>query len=428
MSTTWTSPAGAEADPTRDRSTERRVAYVCVGGVHHLNGTRALRPDDVVAFARIEPIEAVHPANTIHLTWDATPAQVTITTRDGRKRVVVAATLGDLFEGMGASPLITEGIGSPGDSDTDGGPCALVPIFYLTGWERTTDAGSELTLHVHSQVRFESADALFIRTTQQPLVVTADRLVDVLPAACERHAEQSTFLNNHQCYYRKCFPGRELEHKYTMEPAPDVWAENAEVYRLLLSGALPGFIMEYRDEFQQWDYENHLFEIPGPPEEKGYISFIPTTDGACLVKRKWYAEDALDRREEHYKGVSVAGTYADHVRTCFGVVSVARPSFRRVRYDVNLESVRTGHVYGIFFDHCTMLDGGPETLSQCELEYLRTRAVIEPDESDVLAELSEIDAWLAAHLHRRGIAFRRGFYSKASFLRDVVERRGGTEQ
>ena len=55
------------------------------------------------------------------------------------------------------------------------------------------------------------------------------------------------------------------------------------------------------------------------------------------------------------------------------------PPFQRVRYDVQCESMRTGHVYGIFFDRCSLLAAPEVVLSQCELEYRRSRSILDHD-------------------------------------------------
>ncbi len=89
-----------------------------------------------------------------------------------------------------------------------------------------------------------------------------------------------------------------------------------------------------------------------------------------------------------------------------------------MRYDVNFESMRTGHVYGIFFDHCSLVQAPHIVLNQCEIEYLRSRTRLEPDEPAVLQELEEITAWTQAFLDEMGVRYRLGYYSKLSFLKD----------
>jgi hypothetical protein len=351
------------------------------------------------------------PSNTIHLRFDDRPAPLRLVARDGDVLASGVTTTNALLGGMSGFPGALPELARLIDPALREAPWS--PIFYAS-WE-----GPPAHVYTHGQARVSTHDVLLVRTSPD-LVPHADWVMH----AARHHARDPVFLNNHQCYYRKCMPGHEAEHKFTFTDAVDIWALIVEVYDELRAARLPGFVMEYGDEFQRWDYENHLFEVVDPPEERGYVSFIPRTDGRHNMKRKWYAEDALTRREEQYSGVQVAGSLEDEIAARFGVEVRRLPSFRRVRYDVNLESVRTGHVYGIFFDHCPLLDDPTVALSQCEVEYLRTRSVLPPDEAAVFPELQLVADWTAELLDRRGARYRRDFYSKLSFLRDVVEARG----
>ncbi|MEU8269145.1 hypothetical protein AB0B89_18495 [Sphaerisporangium sp. NPDC049002] len=369
--------------------------WLVLGGLHVLNGTAPLRADEPLILI---PLELRAPGNTLVLRWsDLGPVELIA----GDRRVTSEGVA--LFPGMRPSQEVRSLLGD--------GP--IVPLFCLS------DTGDGL--HVYSQIRFLEEDACFIRITSSPLAEPADSL-RWLPEAARLHSEQALFLNNHQRYYRKCFVGQELEYKYTLTPPVDIWTANLDLYRSLLAGDLPGYVMEYRDEFQAWDYLNHLYEITAPAAELGYVSFIPTTDGKHLVKRKWYAEDSFERRESHTYGVEVE-QFGDYITDVLGLEAVRLPSFRRVRYDVNFESVTTGHVYGIFFDHCSLLDAPDVVLHQCELEYLRSRTAIAADEAAVLDEMAEIAQWLEGFLRARGLNDQRGFYSKRTFLKDSVSAR-----
>lgn len=98
----------------------------------------------------------------------------------------------------------------------------------------------------------------------------------------------------------------------------------------------------------------------------------------------------------------------------------ALPPFRRVRYDVQCESMRTGHVFGIFFDRCSLLAAPDVVLSQCELEYRRSHSLLDHGEGDMLRETERIGRRLPACLAARGWARQRTFHSKRTFLRDAV--------
>jgi hypothetical protein len=388
-------------------------AWLVLGGLHHLNGAAPTSAADPVVLVPLG--EAAHPffpGNTVVLTW-AELGRVELLGRAGDRMVTAKAEGTDLFPDMLPGAVLTDLVGPAPVT----GP--LVPLFHVA----VRDEGDGPRAHVHSQIRFTAQDACFIRITPEPLAVADVRELGWLPEAVRLHADRALFLNNHQRYYRKCFPGQEMEYKYTLEPPADVWSLTVELYRRLRAGDLPGYLMEYRDEFQAWDYVNHLFQVTAPEADRGYVSFIPTTDGRNLVKRKWYAADTFSRRESHTYGVGAEQGFETWIREELGVESTRLPSFRRVRYDVNFESARTGHVYGIFFDHVSLLDAPEVMLSQCELEYLRSRTAVEPDEDAVVAEMDEIACWLEAYLREHGLNDERGYYSKLTFLLDSVASR-----
>jgi hypothetical protein len=402
-----------------DMAGMQRRAWLALGGLHHLNGSASPHAADPIVLAALaQPIEATVPSNTVVLHWaDLGPVDLVVARAPEGQRIATgtadgAELLPDMLPGACVLELVR--------AVTQGAPAGpLVPLFYLSG----VRDGDGWDVHVYTQTRFLAEDACFIRTTPEAIAVGDVAQLQWLPEAIRRHAGQSLFLNNHQRYYRKCFAGMELEYKYTLEPPVDVWSLTVELYGRLRRGGLPGYLMEYRDEFQAWDYANHLFQVTDPEPDRGYVSFIPTTDGKNLVKRKWFSEDSFERRETHTYGVIPANGFAGYVRDELGVSAVALPPFRRVRYDVNFESERTGHVYGIFFDHVSLFDAPDVVLNQCELEYLRSRTAIEPDESVVLAEIDAIASWLESFLGEHGLNDERGYYSKMSFLQDAVRAR-----
>ncbi|MGW1656187.1 hypothetical protein [Streptomyces atratus] len=221
--------------------------------------------------------------------------------------------------------------------------------------------------------------------------------------------------------FRTHFAGTELEFKYTLDPTPDIWAASMELLKSLRDGKLKGCRPEYREEFQIHHTENHLFDVTGPEKEIGYASFIPTVSAGHVLKRKWFAEDAFARREELFSNIAITSDgFEEYLRKELGLQVRAMPPFRRVRYDVQCESMSTGHVYGIFFDRCSLLAAPEVVLSQCELEYRRSRSVLIQDEKEILSEMKRIDHWLRSHLAARGWAKKHTFYSKRSFLRDTV--------
>lgn len=416
----------ATADPAGARG------WLVVGGLHHLNGSApATDRDPIVLVPLPAPLERAWPSNTVILRWaELGPLELRARTVDATRSERGRSTGAELFDRLlpgtalaGAARAVGDKPGDePGDKPGDEPaqrPWAtpLVPLFYLS----TRPTGGGHAVHVYSQIRFLPEDACFIRLTPAPVPVKDVEDLTWWPEALARHGTDALFLNNHQRYYRKCFPGRELEYKYSFDPpTADIWTLTATLYQRLLDGELAGFVPEYRDEFQAWDYLNHLFQVSGPRSDRGYVSFIPTTDGKNLVKRKWFEADSFDRRESHTYGVEAAQGFDAYVRDELGLISVRLPSFRRVRYDVNFESTHTGHVYGIFFDTVSLVDAPDVQLQQCELEYLRSRTVIQPDPEAVLREIAAIATWLEGFLREHGRTDERGYYSKLSFLLDSV--------
>ncbi|WP_031010049.1 hypothetical protein [Streptomyces sp. NRRL F-5727] len=62
-------------------------------------------------------------------------------------------------------------------------------------------------------------------------------------------------------------------------------------------------------------------------------------------------------------------------------------------------------------------------LSQCELEYLLSRGVLQRDRDETLSEMRRIDTWLSSRLGARGRATEHTCYSKRSVLLEAVTAR-----
>ncbi|WP_405884021.1 hypothetical protein OG762_39130 [Streptomyces sp. NBC_01136] len=391
-------------------SAEERRTWVALGGVHLLNGTTARDPEDPLLLVRVPPQEITVPSTTVVVRWaDLGTCDVQALTSAGTPLGRTTVRGPDLFPRGLAGPALR--------SLADAGGPALVPLCYLA-----EEPGGGF--HAYAQIRSYADDACFVRTTAEPVgsgAVTQLYWLEPVLASFRRFDLQ---LGNHLLYFRNHHAGTELEFKYTLDPAPDIWTAAMEVLGSLHAGELPGCRPEYREEFQIWTYDNHLFDVLAPEDARGYASFIPTTDGKHMLKRKWFAEDSFARREEHTHGVDVtAEGFAAHLADALGLQSRAMPPFRRIRYDVQCESMRTGHIYGIFFDHCSLLDAPDVVLSQCEVEYLRSRNLLDHPAGEVTEEMERIGAWLDGYLADRGWAKERSFYSKRSFLRDVVAAR-----
>lgn len=174
-------------------------AWLLLGGPHHLNGLAPVSDTDPVVIIPLGDGRNVRfPQNTVVLTW-AELGQVELRGKIAGRSVLARGAGSDLFPDMMPGPDLVELVGD--------GPGPLVPLFHLA--VRNTPAGPRAD--VHAQIRFTAEDACFIRITPEPIAVSDVMDLGWLPEAVRLHAAQALFLNNHQCYYRKCFPEQENE-------------------------------------------------------------------------------------------------------------------------------------------------------------------------------------------------------------------------
>lgn len=374
----------------------------------------------LVALAQLEPTAPSPPDNTAILTWRGLrPVRLSAHALDGNHSTRPLHPADDLLpDGLPSSEL-REAMATLADQTGLPAPSNCTPLFYVTA----TPTDGALEVHAYSRTRFHPDDACFLRITPAPLRAWTIYDLSWLHAALGLHTLQRQFLNSHECHYRRCFDGQELEYKYTLAPSTDIWALAAETHRRLQEGDIPGFIPKYRDSFETWDFPVYLHEITGPKDEdRGYISFTPTVDGKHLIKRKWFTQDTFTRREELLPPTALDGTHHDYIARNLGVETHPLPPFRRVRYNIKLESPHTGHVYTILFDRCTV-DDSSDVLCQCEIEYLKTRTAIYADENTVISELEIVAQWVDQLLTEAGFTPHRDNYSKLSFLHRIRNRR-----
>ena len=95
-------------------------------------------------------------------------------------------------------------------------------------------------------------------------------------------------------------------------------------------------------------------------------------------------------------------------------------SFRRLRYDINLESLTTGHNYSIMFDRCTTAADPAAVLVQCEIEYLRSRTLFPIDDTHLMQEFGWLVSATRSLLSSRHVEATEDHFSKLSFLRSTV--------
>ncbi|MGB7605704.1 MAG: hypothetical protein WBL93_09530 [Lutisporaceae bacterium] len=349
----------------------------------------------------------------------------------------------EIFDGMAVNPECLKLLNKEMNLFSQEDIKTFVPLLYISCNSQSVKSLEEQkeleiisSIYMYSQLRYSEQDIIFIRTGYENAFYIEDKtctvidnsLCDVklmqvpsniiLEKCIELHNNNSVFLGNHQCYYRKENSEFEIEYKFNMEKPADPWNLIMGIYREIKDGLLPNYILEYKDEFQKWDYYNHLFEVTGPEQEIGYISFLPLTNGKYTIKRKFYKEDQLKRIETHTRNVEVPTTPEDYLKEHYNVQYKAYPPFRRVRYDINLESLKSGNVFGIFFDHISV-EEKDNILMQCEIEYLRTRSLFSNDL--FMEELNEVLEWTKNFFNKNNVKYNETFYSKLSFMRDTFK-------
>ncbi len=345
--------------------------------------------------------------NTTLLNWPQDkPVQAMACTGSTADAVALAAPL---FRSLNAGPTLRR-LGRtlwPGQ--------AVAPLFILG---RAGD-----TIILHAQVRLGDRDALFVRAGTTHVAGQQINLPALLSEAishAERHRE---FLNNHQCCYTRFWPGDEIEHKITLTAPVDIHDITVDLRNLVGSSRMPDYIWDYRDDYQMWDFDNHMFAIAEPVSDAGYISFIPDSAGTVIVKRKWFVRDMVRRRETRWRNVAIPATqtgFDTYLRTQAKVNASYVGSFRRTRFDTTCEATRTGNIYGLMVDWCRPLhDLQNKHLYQVEIEYLHSRT-LKPTSADAVdEELRFLVGVVQRYLQGRNIPHVTGGESKLTYLRSL---------
>jgi hypothetical protein len=267
-------------------------------------------------------------------------------------------------------------------------------------------------------------DLLYIRLPGMPvhgIPGSPDRRTQWAADLSVRHRAHGGQLNNHSCWLRNLLPGLEAEHKFTLSPGTDIWDLAVTTHQHVRAGTIDGWICEHGNDggFTQGDYTSHLFAITRPASERGYIAFMPAIDGpGYFVRRKRYTRDQTLRREDLTPAPELTadpGDLPQIIRDRYGLTPAWGATYRRVRYNVMLESLRTGHVFSIMYDRCTAEHAGD--LIQAEVEYVRSRTLRASSKWQILSQLSELRTWTRDLLTRSGITYMEDQMSKLTWLR-----------
>ncbi|MGH3550649.1 MAG: hypothetical protein ACRDQU_21525 [Pseudonocardiaceae bacterium] len=345
--------------------------------------------------------------NTTLVNWpQSDPVQAMVCTGSIADAVVLAAPL---FRDLNAGPTLRR----LGQALWQGR--AVAPLFIL--------GRASGTIFLHTQVRLGDRDALFVRAGTVHVAgkhINFPALLSEAVSHAERHRE---FLNNHQCCYVNFWPGYEIEHKITLTEPVDIHGIAVDLRNLVGSCEMPGYIWDYRDDYQMWDFDNHMFAIAEPVGDAGYISFIPDSTGTVIVKRKWFIRDTIRRRETRWRNVAIPVTqtgFDTYLRTEAKVNASYVGSFRRTRFDTTCEATRTGNVYGLMVDWCRPLrDLQYKHLYQVEIEYLHSRTLARTSADAVDEELRFLVDVVQRYLRSRNISHVTGGESKLTYMRSL---------
>ncbi len=225
---------------------------------------------------------------------------------------------------------------------------------------------------------------------------------------------------NDACNHGRWRQDMELERKFTFVDIPDTWRLINAFYSHIIDGGFEGFVPEVGLEFQTFDYIVEIFDVLEPQDQKGYIAFIPQVNGKTCVKQKWFASNKELRKETLSFDVQLdRSEFEDHARSLCGGVVQRLPAYRRKRFDVNFESLRTGNVYGVFFDICRTVDAPiANWFSQCEVEYCRSRTFGELTE--ILDQYEHVCGLVENFFDAQNIQYSKDMYSKLDFGRDSL--------
>jgi hypothetical protein len=222
----------------------------------------------------------------------------------------------------------------------------------------------------------------------------------------------------------KWSPGTEVEYKIELPEGGTPWAVSEVVRGALRRHELLGLVAHLRQEWCRWDYTCHLYEIVGNDVSQGYVSLIPE-DGRYQVKEKRFTADGVTRRENVSLGVAIDAVDEYLASRFTGEELRAMPPFRRIRYDVDVESLETGNHFVVSTDLCIVPPSG-ETLRQCEIEYVDTRSLQPP--RVVMSELRALRDAVENLLRGAGLEVRNSVQSKLSFIRQVQAARIARKQ
>jgi hypothetical protein len=290
----------------------------------------------------------------------------------------------------------------------------MVPTFLVGEWR----GGGGVERAVYSCSRVRESGMLCSRIWAGP-VAADDSLVATIEHACRQEPGLLARFTDEGSQTTRFDADTEIELKLTLLDETAPWEVAHRLADAVQRRALPGFVPDLGNELQRWTYEQDTFEVTGPPDRTGYIAFMTMHDGTYEVKYKFFAEDTLRRFERCVEGVVLEPSqFEDYIRSSVdGAEFRPLPHLRRTRFDVNLESARTGHYFGLETDE-VWAEGS--VLRQLEIEYHKSRAAFGVTAASVEPELFRLSDEVRRLLVKWSIEVDVGYLSKLSFLRQVA--------
>ncbi|HST46392.1 hypothetical protein [Jatrophihabitans sp.] len=289
------------------------------------------------------------------------------------------------------------------------------PTFLV--FEQPDGGAGRVRRTVYACSRMRESGLLFGRIGEDdtdqasPLLASVERVAQAHPAVLRRMSDESRQTT-------KFFPDTEIELKFTFESDVSPWVVTSDLAAAVQRRELPDFIPDVGNEYQRWSYEQDTFALERDGVSVGYAAFMLTPSQEYVVKYKMYPADGLRRQETFDMNVRLEPSdFQDYLRTALpGTTASALAHLTRSRFDVNVQSARTGHYFGLEMDEVT---AAGHTLRQLELEYHRSQLVAGCDQAAVEPELMRLRDLVAGVLSDRGYQYSVGYLSKLSFLKGL---------
>lgn len=255
-------------------------------------------------------------------------------------------------------------------------------------------------------------------TTTEPSAAVLANIVDRLP-------EFSATVGSHECWYFTIDAGVEYEHKFTLDPDTDIYALTRGIAAEIERGEPDYLRLEFANACEMWHFRNYMFEVTGPTSaDCGYASFIPRRAGGHVIKRKRFIQDGFARYETKTtvsEALTDIAQMQSYLHQRLGLEVSYLGDFTRTRFDNNVESVNTGHIYSIMADRCVFPEHPGTVLQQLEIEYLRSRGTKRECRSEMIEELNSLRGWTTQHLADLAIPAKTNYLSKYTFLRRLTQ-------